>query len=69
MAGCFFFWGVRARVYRRLGELYEKRGDRVKARASYASFIELWKDCDPKLRPQVVEARRRLAALSNNSPT
>jgi tetratricopeptide (TPR) repeat protein len=53
-----------AGVYRRLGELYKRRDEREKARDSYTRFIELWKNCDPELRPQVIEARRRLAELS-----
>jgi tetratricopeptide (TPR) repeat protein len=52
-----------AGVYKRLGELYEARGDREKAAQYYSRFIELWKDCDPELRPEVVEAQRRLASL------
>ena len=30
--------------YKRLGELYEDRGDRTKARHYYSLFVELWKD-------------------------
>ena len=46
-----------AGIYRRLGELYRKRGETEKALVYSNRFIELWKDCDPKLRPQVVQAR------------
>jgi tetratricopeptide (TPR) repeat protein len=56
-------------IYRRLGELYEGRGERDKAREYYSRFIELWKDCDPELRPHVAEARRRLAVLSGEPST
>ena len=42
---------------------------RRKAGHYYARFVELWKDCDPELRPQVDEARRRLAKLSADSGT
>jgi tetratricopeptide (TPR) repeat protein len=45
-------------IYRRLGELYRQRGETEKAREYYHRFAELWKDCDPKLRPQVLQARR-----------
>jgi serine/threonine-protein kinase len=48
---------------RRLAELYEDRGDRDRAIAKYQDFIELWKDADPELQPQVAAARDRLAAL------
>jgi tetratricopeptide (TPR) repeat protein len=58
-----------AEAYKRLGELHELRGERDKARQSYSRFVELWKDCDPELRPQVAEARRRLAALSSEPAT
>jgi serine/threonine-protein kinase len=47
-----------ARIYRRLGELYRSRGESGKARAYSNRFVELWKDCDPKLRPQVIQARQ-----------
>jgi tetratricopeptide (TPR) repeat protein len=48
---------------RRLGELYEARGDRDEAIASYQKFIDLWRDADAELQPQVEDARRRLAGL------
>ena len=48
---------------RRLAQIYERRGDKAKAIAQYERFIELWSECDPDLRPQVDEARGRLAAL------
>jgi hypothetical protein len=38
-------------------------GNTKSATAYYARFVDLWKDCDPELRPQVDEARARLAAL------
>jgi tetratricopeptide (TPR) repeat protein len=45
----------------RLAQIYERRGDRAKAAEHYGQFIELWKDCDPELRPLVESARQRLA--------
>jgi hypothetical protein len=33
-----------AQVYKRLGELHARRGDRSKARNYYVRFVELWKD-------------------------
>jgi tetratricopeptide (TPR) repeat protein/tRNA A-37 threonylcarbamoyl transferase component Bud32 len=50
--------------YKRLGELYEAKGDRDKAASYYTRFIDLWKEADPELQPKVTEARRRLAALT-----
>jgi serine/threonine-protein kinase len=46
-----------AGIYRRLGELYRQRGESGKAKAYFARFVELWKDCDPRLRPHVIQAR------------
>ena len=45
-------------IYRRLGELYRQRGESGKARAYSTRFVELWQDCDPKFRPQVIQARQ-----------
>jgi len=52
-----------ARSYRRLGELYEERGDRDRAAEYYGKLIELWKDADPELQPQLREVKDRLAKL------
>jgi tetratricopeptide (TPR) repeat protein len=52
-----------ASVYVRLGELWEKKGDRAKAASYYARFVDLWKDADPELQPRVAAVRRRLAHL------
>jgi tetratricopeptide (TPR) repeat protein len=52
-----------AETYRRLGELYEERGDRAKARDYYGRFTDLWKSADPELQPAVRDVRRRLAHL------
>lgn len=49
-----------AAVYKRLGELYDKRGDRAKAALYDAKFVDLWKDADPDLQPKVREVRARL---------
>jgi tetratricopeptide (TPR) repeat protein len=48
---------------KRLGELYEAKGDREKAVRYYQRFIELWKAADPVLQPHVTEVRRRLIRL------
>jgi eukaryotic-like serine/threonine-protein kinase len=52
-------------VYKRLGELYEERGDRAKAASYAAMFVELWKDADPELQPKVRDARARLVRLGD----
>ena len=52
-----------AGAHKRLGELYEARGDRDKAASHYARFVELWKEADPELQPRVQDAKQRLARL------
>jgi len=51
--------------YKRLGELWEAKGDREKAAHYYTKFVDLWKNADPDLQPRVADARRRLARLSD----
>jgi eukaryotic-like serine/threonine-protein kinase len=51
-------------TYRRLGELYEARGDRVRARNYYGRFVDLWKDADPELQPLVKDVRARIIRLT-----
>jgi tetratricopeptide (TPR) repeat protein len=60
-------WWALARVYERLGGLYELRGDTGKAEAYYGRFVELWEDADPELQPRVEAARRALERLSSES--
>ena len=50
-------------IHKRLGELYEAKGETQKAISHYTAFIELWKNADKELQPKVSEARTRLAAL------
>jgi len=52
-----------AGTYKRLGELYEAKGDRAHAEEYYAKFAALWKDSDPELQPKVKEVEKRLARL------
>ncbi|HEX6104235.1 MAG TPA: tetratricopeptide repeat protein, partial [Gemmatimonadales bacterium] len=51
-------------ILRRVGELYEARGDRARAAQAYQRFVALWREADPVLQPQVAEARRRLTAVA-----
>jgi len=53
-------------TYRRLGELYEQRGDTARARDYYGRFVELWKDADAVLQPEVREVRQRMARLTTS---
>ncbi|HUL69761.1 MAG TPA: protein kinase [Gemmatimonadales bacterium] len=57
-----------APTYRRLGELYEERGVKDKAADYYGRFINLWKNADPELQPQVKEIKDRLAKLVGEKP-
>jgi tetratricopeptide (TPR) repeat protein len=49
---------------KRLGELYEARGDRRKAAEHYGRFVELWRNADPELQSVVRDIRARLAQLA-----
>ena len=53
-----------AGAHKRLGELYEAKGDRRRAASHYQQFVTLWKDADPGLQPRVAEVKRRLDRLS-----
>jgi tetratricopeptide (TPR) repeat protein len=48
---------------RRIGELYEARGNRAEALKYYHRFVDLWKNADPPLQPKVAEVKRRMTAL------
>jgi tetratricopeptide (TPR) repeat protein len=50
-------------IHKRLGELYDARGDYAKAESHLTAFVDLWKNADPELQPKVTDAKRRLAAI------
>ncbi len=54
-----------ASSYKRLGELWEEKGNSDKAIRYYTKFVDLWKDADPSLQPKVAEVRKRLVRLSD----
>lgn len=54
-----------APVYKRLGELYEGKGDRATAASYYGRFVELWNGADPELQSRVRDVRARLVRLTN----
>ena len=56
-----------AGVRKRLGELYEAKGDTQRAATNYLAFLELWKNADPELQPQVQQVKERLARLRDIS--
>jgi DNA-binding SARP family transcriptional activator/TolB-like protein len=47
----------------RLAQIYQAKGDREQAIEHYTRFIELWRDCDPLLKPRVKEAESALVRL------
>ncbi len=53
-----------APTLRRMGELYEGRGEREKAKEYYSRFVALWRDADSDLQPAVQDVKARLAQLS-----
>jgi tetratricopeptide (TPR) repeat protein len=53
----------RASTEKRLGELYEAKGDRANAIKHLTEFVTLWKHADPELQPSVREAEQRIARL------
>jgi hypothetical protein len=50
-----------------LGELYDARGDRVKAAAYYGKYVEVLDGADPPLAAQVAAVRTKLAGLSGDT--
>ena len=52
------------RIYSRLGEIYEERGDTENALEYYSRFIDLWEGADAELQPRVNEARVRMDNLA-----
>jgi eukaryotic-like serine/threonine-protein kinase len=59
-------WFALAGTHKRLGELYDAKGDREKAISHLSKFVELWKNADAELQPAVADAKRRLAKLQNS---
>jgi tetratricopeptide (TPR) repeat protein len=55
-------------IHKRLGELYEAKGDTKRAAQQYSAFVELWKRADPDLQPKVTEVRARLERLRRTLP-
>jgi tetratricopeptide (TPR) repeat protein len=55
--------GWLALTHKRLGELYDARGNADSALSHFAQFVELWKEADPELQPQVQKARDRMREL------
>ena len=60
--------GLLGPIHKRLGELYEAKGDAKRAAEHYATFVELWKSADPDLQQKVAEARTRLERVRRSLP-
>jgi hypothetical protein len=54
-----------ARVHKRLGELYDAKGDTANAVKHYAAFTDQWKNADPELQPVVQTVKKRLGELTS----
>ncbi len=57
-----------AAAYKALGELYEAKGERARARDYYQRFVTLWDKADADLQPVVKSVRARIARLSGEPP-
>jgi len=57
--------GYLAPAYLRQGEISERLGRRSDALAFYRRAADLWRDCEPGLKPQLAEARRAVERLSS----
>ena len=58
---------VLASSLKRLGELYEAKGDKANAVKYYGKFVDLWKNADPQLQPTVRDVKTRLAQLTSET--
>jgi eukaryotic-like serine/threonine-protein kinase len=52
-----------ATAYRRLGTLYQEKGNKDKALEYYGKFTALWKDADADLQPRVKDVKQRMSEL------
>ena len=59
---------LRAPAHKRLGELYEARGDNAKAVSHFTAFVRLWERADPDMQPRVAEVRARMERLLRTLP-
>ncbi len=52
-----------AATQKRLGELYDAKGERTSAIKHYDAFVTQWKDADAELQPTVASVKKRLEEL------
>jgi tetratricopeptide (TPR) repeat protein len=57
-------WYALPVVEKRLGELYDSKGDTANAVKHYGAFTDLWKNADPDLQPVVQTVKKRLGELT-----
>ncbi|MFL5617531.1 MAG: hypothetical protein ACJ79A_03950, partial [Gemmatimonadaceae bacterium] len=57
-----------APAHKRLGELYEAKGDNARAVSHYTAFVRLWEHADPDMQPKVAEVRARMERLLKTLP-
>jgi tetratricopeptide (TPR) repeat protein len=62
--GRLTYGDIYTKSYYRLGKISEQQGKKAEAAEHYRKFLSLWKNTDPGL-PEVEDARKRLAVLSN----
>ena len=58
-------WAALAGVQKRLGELYDSKGDTAQAVKHYAAFADLWKGADADLQPVVSTVKKRMGELTS----
>lgn len=64
-SGRYYFGNSYIKSYFMLGQIYEQKGDKIKAADLYRKFLELWKDADPGL-SEIDEAKTKLKALTGS---
>ncbi len=50
----------------KLARVYERMGEKEKARDAYVYFVESWADADPELQPMVEEAKQAIVRLRDD---
>jgi tetratricopeptide (TPR) repeat protein len=61
--GMVFHYDKLGPTYKRVGELYEARGDRERAVEYYSRLLDLWSDADPQLQEILQDVRNRITRL------
>jgi hypothetical protein len=57
-------WREMPAVLIRMGDLSADKGDRAKAAEYYQKYIDLRREADPSLQPQVAEVKQKLAEVA-----